>query len=47
MRTRFIHLVAKALGLLIHIDGLPYGRARGKLEKGNSGSTCSSETLYG
>jgi len=22
-----IHLVAKTLGLLVHIDGLPYGRA--------------------
>lgn len=27
MRHVIIHAVAWALGLLVHIDGLPYGRA--------------------
>ena len=26
MRTYILHFVAKVLGVLIHIDGLPYGR---------------------
>ena len=28
IRLFFIHLIAKALGILIHIDGMPYGSIR-------------------
>lgn len=27
MRAKIIDLVARALGVLVHIDGLPYGRS--------------------
>jgi hypothetical protein len=26
MRTHILHLVAKCFGILVHIEGLPYGR---------------------
>lgn len=43
MRIAVIHLVAKALGILIHIEGLPYGSSRNvdmtRYEKG--GASCS------
>lgn len=45
-KVRLLHLVASAAGVLIHIDGLPYGstrnypRAAGR--SGETGSTCSS-----
>lgn len=31
MRNYILHLVAKMLGVLIHIDGLPYGRGPKRL----------------
>lgn len=27
MRNHILHIIAKMLGVLIHIEGLPYGRA--------------------
>lgn len=29
MKLKLLHFVSRALGILVHIDGLPYGR-RGK-----------------
>ncbi|MCV9940926.1 hypothetical protein OIU35_31635 [Boseaceae bacterium BT-24-1] len=27
-RVRIVHYVAKALGVLVHVDGMPFGSAR-------------------
>ena len=41
MKHLILHYVAKTLGLLVHINGLPYG-AKIKREPGVSGSTYTS-----
>lgn len=35
IRKAIIHYIAKAFGLLVHIDGLPYGSSR-NLEPGET-----------
>ena len=39
-RVRLLHRVAQAVGVLIHIDGLPYGTAR-NMDFGDRESGCS------
>jgi hypothetical protein len=41
MRTYILHLVAKALGVLIHIEGFPYGAAKVRDPEATSGSQAS------
>lgn len=42
MRLFILHYVAKALGVLIHIDGLPFGSTRNGVTRlfGHQGSTA-------
>lgn len=40
MAKLIIHYVAKALGVLVHIEGMPFGSSRNlKSERGRSGGT--------
>lgn len=40
MRLYIIDLTAKWLGLLIHIDGMPYGVANSKFDESLSAKSC-------
>jgi hypothetical protein len=44
-RVRAMHRVAKALGLLVHIDGLPFGREQPPEPELKSGATNASGSL--
>lgn len=44
-RARLIHVVAKIFGVLVHIEGFPFGSARNSLPFGTGADSSSSGVI--